>query len=221
MTTATIGLPAPLAAYLKEHMLREPDGFAEIGKDADKLPEHMMRMSPEQGSLMALLVRVLGARRCLEVGTFVGYGTAWMASALTDGGRIVTCEIEPRYADIARGNWKRLRLEDRIELRMGPALATLDKLLQDEGEGSFDLAFLDADKERYPLYYARLLKLVRPGGLILIDNVFWGGEVANPAAKDAETAAIREVTRLVKADDRNPSATIPISDGLTIVLRQA
>lgn len=217
MSTSTIGLPDALARYMAEHMISEPAGLRAISDDAASLApnEQLMRMSPEQGQLMAMLVRITGARRCLEIGTFVGYGTAWMAGALPAGGRITTCEIEPRYAEIARRHWQKLGILDRIDLRMGPALETIEQL----ESGSFDLAFIDADKERYPLYYKSALRLLRPGGLMLIDNVFWGGEVADPANQDKETVAIREVTRLVKSDPRNPSATIPISDGLTLVLK--
>ncbi len=215
MSTATLGLPAALASYFTEQMVREPEALRAQREEADRLPERErgMRMSPEQGQLMAMLVRISGARRCLEIGTFVGYGSAWMAGALPEGGTIVTCEIEPRFAEIANRHWKKMGLADRIELRMGPALETIASL----EPGSFDLAFIDADKERYPLYYERARRLVRPAGLVLVDNVFWSGDVADPSKHDAETVAIREVTQMIKADMTASSATVPISDGLTIV----
>ena len=221
MTTSTLGLPDALARYVLEHMVREPEGLVALREEAETLSkgERGMRMSPEQGQLMAMLVRISGARRCLEVGTFVGYGTAWMAGALPEGGTIITCEIEPRYAEIAKRHWQRMGLGDRIALSMGPALATLDGLLAKGGAGTFDLAFVDADKKRYPLYFERAMRLVRPGGLVLVDNVFWNGCVADPADKEVETAAIRQVTRMIRDDPALISATVPISDGLTIVLK--
>ncbi len=219
MSTATLGLPAALARYFTEQMVREPEALRAQREEADRLPERErdMRMSPEQGQLMAMLVRISGARRCLEIGTFVGYGSAWMAGALPEGGTIVTCEIEPRFAEIAKRHWALAGLSGRIDLRMGPAIETLDRLLGEGGAASFDLAFIDADKPRYPLYYERARRLVRPGGLVLVDNVFWSGDVADPSKQDAETVAIREVTQMIKADMTASSATVPISDGLTIV----
>lgn len=221
MATTTLGLPDALLRYVRSEMVRESEAARGLRLESDKMANAGMRMSPEQGQFMALLVALTAAKRCLEVGTFVGYSALWMAEALPAIGRIVTCEIDPAFPAIGRPFWKQAGVEDRIDLRIGPALETLDALLAAGGAGSFDLAFLDADKERYADYYRRSLKLVRAGGLILVDNVFWDGWVADPARTDRETEAIRETTRLIQHDATLQSATVAIGDGLTIVRKMA
>jgi predicted O-methyltransferase YrrM len=217
MSTRSFGMTEAFQAYMLGHMVHESEPLRALRQEADRLAERAMRMAPEQGQLMAFLVSLTGARRVLEIGTFVGYGTLWMASALPKQGTIVTCDIEPKFPALAAPFWRQAGVADRIDLRVAPALDTLDAMLSGGSAASFDLAFIDADKPNYPHYYERTLKLVRPGGLILVDNVFWDGLVADPANRDAETEAIREVQRRIHADPRREAVTIPVGDGLTIV----
>jgi predicted O-methyltransferase YrrM len=169
--------PTPLTDALYDYVLsvglREPEMFQELRETTSKLPDAAMQIAPEQGPLLALLVQMLGAKRCLEVGTFTGYSAAWVASVLSAEGTILCCELSEEFAAIARTFWAKAGLAQRIELRLGPALPTLDQLLRTGQAGTFDYAFIDADKVNYDAYYERCLQLLRPGGLIVIDNTLW------------------------------------------------
>jgi caffeoyl-CoA O-methyltransferase len=219
MTTETLGLPERLIAYIRREMVRESAACRGLREISDRHPDRQMRMSPEQGQVMAFLVRLTRARRIVEIGTFVGYSALWMAEALPSDGRIVTCDVEPAYPEIGRPFWRQAGVEDRIDLRIGPALETIAALLQNDGQGSFDFAFIDADKRAYPEYVRGCLELLRPGGLLLIDNVFWNGDVADPANHDKQTEAIRAATRLVMGDRSLVAATVAIGDGLTMAMK--
>ena len=174
-----------------------------------------MQIAPEQGQFMALLVELIGARRGIEVGTFTGYSSLIVASALPADGHLLCCDVSEDYTAIARRYWAEAGLDDMIELRLGPAIETLDGLIAD-GVEPFDFGFVDADKEGYDAYYERLLKLIRPGGLIAIDNVLWSGNVIDPQKTDADTEAIRALNAKLKADERVSLSMLPLGDGLTL-----
>lgn len=220
MSNRTLPLSDTLYDYLLGQSLREPEILRRLRDTTMALPEANMQIAPEQGQFMALLIELIGASRILEVGTFTGYSTLWMARALPPGGHLMACDISREWTDIGASFWKQAGVLDRIDLRIGPALETLDDLLNDGKSDNFDLAFIDADKENYLNYYERCLRLVRPGGLILFDNVLWDGDVANPEKDDAETRAIRELNTILHRDERIGLSLVPIGDGLSIALRR-
>jgi predicted O-methyltransferase YrrM len=212
--------PTPMTDVLYEYVLsvslREPDAFRAIREDTSRLPEAEWQIAPEQGPLLAMLVQLMGAKKCLELGTFTGYSAAWVASVLPPDGKIICCEINAKYADIARRHWEAAGLTDRIDLKMGSAVNTLTGLISSGQAGTFDYAFIDADKGHYNLYYERCLMLLRPGGLIAIDNTLWDGKVADPAVTDADTVAIRALNSKLLGDRRVTLSFIPFADGLTL-----
>ncbi len=216
MSARSHGLTEAFHAYMLAHFVKPSPAAEGLAAAAETLPERNMRMATEQGRFMAFLIELIGAKHVIEVGTFVGYGTLWMAEALPKDGRIVALDIEPRFAEIGRPFWRQAKVEDRIDLRIGPALESLAAMRKDGGAGRFDMAFIDADKKNYPTYYEQCLQLLRPGGLLLIDNVFWDGAVADPEDTSAETAVIRALNTKILADARVSAATVPIGDGLTI-----
>jgi predicted O-methyltransferase YrrM len=220
MSNATLGLPEDLHAYLLEVGVREPEVLRDLRAETAALPEHDMQIAPEQGAFMALLVELIGARRCLEVGTFTGYSSIAVALAMPPGGTMVCCDVSREWTDVARRYWERAGVADRIELRLGPALDSLDALLTEGQAATFDFAFLDADKVHYPEYADRAIALLRPGGLLAIDNVFWGGEITNPDADDDSVRAIRSMSRALAEDGRVSLAMVPIADGLTLARKR-
>jgi predicted O-methyltransferase YrrM len=208
--------PTPITDRLYEYVLgvslREPEALRALREETGRLPEGEWQIAPEQGPFLAMLVQLMGARTCLEVGTFTGYSAAWVASVLPPGGTLVCCEVNETYAAVARRHWAAAGVADRIDLRVGPALDTLRTLTP----GTFDYAFVDADKANYDAYYERCLELVRPGGLVAVDNTLWDGKVADPAATDADTAAIRALNAKVHGDTRVSLSFLPFADGLTL-----
>jgi predicted O-methyltransferase YrrM len=216
VSNGSIGLDETLNRYLVEVGVREHPVLADLRRQTAELPNAGMQIAPEEGALLALLVRVLSARRILEIGTFTGYSSTAMALAQPDGGRITCCDVSREWTDIARRAWADAGVDDHIDLRLGPAVATLDELLGAGEAGSYDLAFIDADKASYDDYYERCLQLVRSGGLIAIDNVLWSGRVADPAADDADTNAIRNLNAKIAADERVEIAMVPIADGVIL-----
>jgi len=178
-----------------------------------------MQISPEQGQLMRLLVELIGARRTIEVGVYTGYSSVSVALSLPDDGLLLACDINAEYTQIARRYWQRAGVEQRIQLELGPALTTLDRRIADGESGSFDFAFIDADKDNYQAYYERCLQLLRPGGLIAIDNVLWGGSVARPAT-DVDTRALQALNDKLHADQRVDIAMLPIGDGVTLARKR-
>lgn len=217
MSRESIGLDAQLHRYLLSVSPPEHPALADLRSATDRLENRNMQIGPEQGHFMAFLVRALGAVRILEVGTFTGYSALTMALAAGEGARLVCCDVSEEWTAIARQHWKKAGVESRIELRLGPALGTLDQLVA--GGATFDFAFIDADKPNYAGYYERCLKLVRQGGVIAVDNTLWSGKVADPSVTDADTAAIREFNAMVKGDSRVMASLTPIGDGLTLLLR--
>jgi predicted O-methyltransferase YrrM len=220
MSNATLGLPDDLHDYLLAVGVREPELLRELRDETAALPEHDMQIAPEQGALMALLVELTGARRCIEVGTFTGYSSTRVAMALPPDGSLVCCDISREWTDVARRYWDRAGVTDKIELRLGPALDTLDALITEGRAGTFDFAFLDADKTHYPEYSDRLLALLRSGGLLAIDNVFWSGRVAQAEVDDENVRAIRSLNQALAMDERVTLAMVPIADGLTLARKR-
>jgi len=216
MSKGSIGLSDELNAYLERVGVREPDVLRSVREETAQMPEARMQIAVEEGAFLAMLVRLIGARRILEVGTFTGYSSTAMALAMAPDGRIVCCDISREFTDVARRTWSAAGVDGRIELRLGPALGTLDDLLQEGASASFDLAFIDADKANYAGYYERALRLVRPGGLIAIDNVLWSGRVADVAVTDDDTEAIRALNAAIAVDERVDVAMVPIADGVTL-----
>ncbi|MBM3981836.1 MAG: SAM-dependent methyltransferase [Planctomycetes bacterium] len=212
--------PTPMTDRLYEYVLsvgvREPGAFEALREDTAKLPECEWQIAPEQGPFLAMLVRLMGANKCLEVGTFTGYSAMWVAGALPADGRLVCCELSAVYAAVAQKHLTAAGLMPKVELKVGPAADSLAQLLADGAAGTFDYAFIDADKGRYNLYYERCLELVRPGGLLVIDNTLWDGKPADPAVTDPDTLAIRALNEKVHADARVELSFLPFADGLTL-----
>jgi caffeoyl-CoA O-methyltransferase len=219
MARRSLELDDRLYDYLVQFGTRESDLLKDLRNETAKLPGAGMQIGPEQGAFMGLLVELIGARRALEIGTFTGYSSLCIAGAMPAEGKLICCDVSEEYTKVARNYWRRAGLESKIELRIGPAVATLDALIQADVE-PFDFAFIDADKTNYSNYYERAMKLVRPGGLIAIDNVLWGGDVANPAESDEDTQAIRAVNEMVRNDERVTLALAPIGDGLTLARKR-
>jgi caffeoyl-CoA O-methyltransferase len=217
VSSQSIGLSDELHDYVVQMGVREPEVLRGLRERTALLPQGGMQISPEQGAFMALLVRVMGAKRCLEVGTFTGYSSTAVALALPPDGRVVCCDVSREWTDIAREAWADAGVADRIELHLGPALDTLDALVADGGAGTFDFAFIDADKPNYDGYVERALELVRAGGLIAIDNTLWDGRVADPSVQDESTQAIRALNEKLSTDGRVDLALTPIGDGLTLL----
>ena len=217
MANRTINLTDDLVEYLHRFGLREHPVLASLRELTAPLPQSGMQIGPEQGAFMALLVRLIGAKRILEIGTFTGYSSTAMALALPADGRITCLDVSREWTDVARQAWADAGVADRVELRLAPAAETLAGLEDD----SFDMAFIDADKPGYDEYYEGCLRVVRPGGLILIDNVLWSGRVADPADGEETTRIMRTLNEKVAADERVDFVLLPLGDGLTMARRRA
>ena len=220
MTKQTTGLEKTLAEYIQSISLREPDILRQLREETAKLSMAQMQISPEQGQLMALLVQLMGAKKTLEIGVFTGYSALAVALALPNDGKMIACDISEEYTAIAKDFWTRAGVSEKIDVRIAPALETLETLITEGEAGSFDLAFIDADKRNYENYYERALTLLRPGGLILIDNVLWSGKVVDPTITDKQTQAIREFNQKLHQDSRISLSLIAIADGLTLALKR-
>jgi len=220
MANRTIDLTDRLYEYLVNVSVREPPLLAELRAETAKLPLAVMQISPEQGQFMALLVELIGARRAIEVGTFTGYSALCVARALPPRGKLIACDISEEYTSVGRPYWERAGVARKIDLRLGPALDTLRSLLAEGAAGSFDFAFIDADKKEYDGYYEAILELLRPGGLVAIDNVLWGGAVADSRKRDADTVAIRALNKKLHDDERVSLSLLPIGDGVTLARKR-
>ena len=209
-----------LADYVDASWLREDDIKRRLRAETQRMRQAGMQISAHQGQQIALLARAIGARRAVEVGTFTGYSALWIADALGPDGRLWCCDVSEEWTAVGGRYWKEAGLESRIELTIGPALATLDNLLGQGLEGGIDLAFIDANKDDYDAYYERCLRLVRHGGLILIDNVLWSGAVADPAKDDVDTVAIRAINAKLARDPRIDLALSAVGDGMTVCLKR-
>lgn len=206
--------------YIIDHSLREPEVLARLRAETSRQPYATMQIGPEQGQLMALLAKLINAKRCIEIGVFTGYSALVVALALPDDGRIVACDVNEEWTSIGRRYWKEAGVDHKIDLRLQPALRTLDSLIAAGESRNYDYAFIDADKPNYDAYYERVLQLLRPGGLILIDNVLWSGKVADPGAKDAETMAFKNLNAKLHKDERVDVSLLGIGDGVTLVRKR-
>ena len=219
MSNRTLNLDDNLYRYLIDHSLREHSQQTALREATRQHPRAQMQISPEQGQFMALLVRLISARRTIEIGVFTGYSALSVALALPEDGRILACDISDEYTRVGRPFWERAGVAHKIELRLGPALETLDARLAEGQAGAYDFAFIDADKGGYDAYYERCLQLLRTGGLIAIDNVLWSGNVARPA-RDEDTAALQALNDKLHEDDRIDQSMLPIGDGLTLARKR-
>ncbi len=213
-------IAAHIYDYILANSLRDRDVFKRLRQETRAMPMGGMQISPDQGQFMGLLVELIGAKRIVEVGTFTGYSSTAMALALPADGRLIACDVSDEFTRIARRYWQEAGVADKIELRLGPAVATLDEMLAAGEAGCFDMAFIDADKESYDAYYERCLRLLRPSGLILIDNVLWGGRPADANEQDESTAAIRALNAKIRADERVTASLLSIGDGLTLARKR-
>ncbi len=216
MRRKTIGLDDALYDYVVATTLRDDDILARLREETGKLEWGRMQIAPEQGQFMALLTRLVGARKAIEVGVFTGYSALSVARALPEDGRLVACDVSEEWTAIARRYWKEAGVDARIDLHLAPATETLDRLIADGGTGTYDIAFIDADKSNYDAYYERCLTLLRPGGLIMIDNVLWGGSVIDESDQSEDTVAIRALNAKVGKDERVTCVILPVGDGLTL-----
>ena len=219
MTGKTLPMNEALESYLRGVSLREPGILRRLREETADLPEAQMQVAPEQGQFLNLLVGLLGAKRIIEVGTFTGYSALWMAQAMREDGRLVTCDISEEWTAIAQRYWAEAGVAERIDLRLAPALETLETLLEEE-RGHYDLAFIDADKAGYEAYYEACLKLLHGGGLIVADNTLWSGRVIDPEVNDEDTVAIRQFNDKLHADERVDLSLLPLADGLTLARKR-
>jgi caffeoyl-CoA O-methyltransferase len=219
MSKKSLGLDNQLYDYLLSTSLREQDILRQLREETANHPQARMQIAPEQGQFMALLIQLLGATKTLEIGVFTGYSSLCVALALPPNGKIVACDVSEEFTAVARRYWESAGVADKIDLRLAPALETLDQLLATGQAGTFDFAFIDADKGNYERYYERSLQLIRPGGLIVIDNVLWSGRVADAQVQDGNTKAIRAFNTKLHHDERVILSLVPIADGLTLALK--
>jgi predicted O-methyltransferase YrrM len=208
-----------MADYVRSVSVREPEALRRERLATDDHPRASMQTGPEQGQFLNLLARIVGAKKTLEVGVFFGYSAAWVALALPPDGKIIACDISEEFTKKARDTWRDAGVADKIDLRIGPALGTLDALIAGGQAGTFDFAFIDADKSNYANYYERALTLVRKGGLIVIDNVLWHGDVVNESDQSKDTEAIRAFNRMVLGDTRVAMSLVTLGDGLTVACK--
>ncbi|HET7401632.1 MAG TPA: class I SAM-dependent methyltransferase [Usitatibacter sp.] len=216
----SLGLSEPLYRYVVDHSGPEHPVLRELREATAGMKHAGMQIGADQGRLMALLVKLIGARRTLEIGVFTGYSTLAVALALPPEGRIVACDVSEEWTAVGRAHWQKAGVADRIDLRLGRAVKTLDDLLAAGEAGRFDFAFIDADKESYGAYYERCLELLRAGGLIAIDNTLWSGAVIDPAHRDADTEAIRALNDAIHRDERVDAAMLTVGDGLTLARKR-
>jgi caffeoyl-CoA O-methyltransferase len=221
MSISFLALTEQIYAYLMNNSLREPDVLRRLREETVATnPNAGMAVSPVQGQFMTLLVKLIGAVKTLEVGVFTGYSSLCTALALPPHGRIVACDVSEEWTSVARRYWAEAGVEDKITLRLAPAVETLDALLADGQAGTFDFAFIDADKVNYDHYYERALRLVRRGGLIVFDNMLWYGKVADPNAQDEDTVALRALNAKLHSDDRVFNSLIAVGDGMQLAIKQ-
>lgn len=220
MGKKNLGLSDRVYQYLLSVSVNETEVLKKLREETAQLPQSIMQISPEQGQFMGLLVQLLGAKKTLDIGVFTGYSSLVVALALPPNGMVIACDIDENYTAIARRYWQAAEVADKIELRLAPALETLDNLIAAGEAGTFDFAFIDADKRNYPNYYERSLELLRPGGLIAVDNVLWSGRVAEPEDTDKRTIAIREFNQKLYQDQRVKISMLPVADGLTLAMKK-
>ncbi|MBW2485101.1 MAG: class I SAM-dependent methyltransferase [Deltaproteobacteria bacterium] len=217
MSNKTLCITEKLYEYMLSVSLREPEVLLELRRETGLDEQANMQIAPEQGQFMALLVRLLGAKKTLDIGVYTGYSSLCIGLALPQNGRVIACDLNRQWTDIAKRYWHKAGVADKIDLRLAPARQTLEELLANKtAAASFDFAFIDADKVNYDIYYEYCLQLVRPGGLIAVDNVLWDGAVADESVDDVDTEAIRALNSKIHADPRVELSLVPIADGLTL-----
>lgn len=219
MSTRTLKLEDDLYRYLIDVSVCETPIRRRLREETARLEMSEMQIAPEQGQFMAFLTALMGARYALEVGVFTGYSTLCVAEALPDDGRIIACDVSDEWTTVAQKYWREAGLERKIDLRLAPATDTLGSLIENGEKGRFDLAFIDADKENYARYYEQCLELVRPGGLIVVDNTLWSGRVTDPNDQSKDTRSIREFNEALRIDSRVRLSLVPIGDGMTLALK--
>ncbi|MBS00862.1 MAG: SAM-dependent methyltransferase [Candidatus Marinimicrobia bacterium] len=220
MSNQTISITDSIYKYLCENSLREDEVLSSLRAYTYRMQQRNMQISPEQGQFMQLLIKLMGAKNTIEIGVFTGYSSLCVALALPLDGKIIACDISTKYNDIAEKYWKDANVRDKIDLRIGPALDTLQKLIDKGLSNTFDFSFIDADKINYDNYYELCLKLLRPGGLIAIDNVLWSGDVVDERINDIDTESIRSLNKKIYIDKRVDISILPIGDGLTLALKK-
>ncbi|WP_026734494.1 class I SAM-dependent methyltransferase [Fischerella sp. PCC 9605] len=219
MANKTLGLEKHLYDYLLSVSLREPEVLSKLRQETAQHPMAAMQIAPEQGQFMALLVKLIGAKKTLDIGVFTGYSSLVVALALPPDGKVIACDVDEEPTSIARRYWQQAGVANKIDLHIAPALETLEKLLAAGEAETFDFAFIDADKSNYDNYYELALQLVRRGGLIAIDNVLWSGQVADPQVQDNRTKKIRALNQKLHQDQRVTISMLPIADGLTLAMK--
>ena len=213
-------IPDTLKRYVADNWVHEPEILRRLREETAQLKNSGMQIGPDQGVLMGMLAKLIGAKKCLEVGVFTGYSSLSVAMALPDDGTIIACDVSDEFTQMARRYWDEAGVSSKIKLHLAPATETLDDLIAQGHMETFDFAFIDADKPNYRNYYDRVLVLLKPNGLLLIDNVLWSGNVANPEATDAETVALRDLNHTIHYDHRVEACLIPIGDGVTVVRKK-
>ena len=219
MSTATIMLDKKLREYLLNVSVKESEILRELREETAQMEYSAMQISPEQGAFMSFLVKLIQAKRTLEIGVFTGYSALVVAMALSEDGIVTACDVSEEWANVGMKYWKKAQVEDKIDLRIAPALKTLDQLLSEGKQGTYDFSFIDADKIEYQGYFDKSLELLRIGGLIAIDNVLWGGSVIDDSIQDSSTKAIREFNENLSSDPRVSISMVPIGDGLTLACK--
>jgi len=219
MSRTQTPLTDSLLTYVRDVTLREPEALRKLRESTEDHPHASLQVAPEQGQFLHLLARVTGAARAIEIGAFMGYSSTWIALGLRPGGKLIVCDVSEEYSGLARRTWREAGVEDRIELRLAPALDSLEALLAEGQAGSFDFIFIDADKGNYILYYERALLLLRQGGLIAADNVLFHGTVSDPANHASDTEAIREFNRHLHADRRIALSIATMGDGMALAVK--
>ena len=219
MSNRTLAISESIYQYLCDHSLREDPILKELRDHTYDMEERAMQIAPEQGQFMQMLIKLIGAKNTIEVGVFTGYSSLAIALVLPEDGRIVACDVNPQYTSVAEKFWVSAGVREKIDLRIGPAKNTLSELISDGLTGTFDFAFIDADKVNYDHYYELCLQLIRPGGLITVDNVLWGGATADDSINDTDTTSIRALNDKLHRDERIDLSLVPIGDGLTLAMK--
>ena len=220
MSNRTLSIDDRTYDYLCDVSINEPELLRQLREETAQLEYSVMQISPEQGQFMSLLIKMMAAKRAIEIGTFTGYSSICVASAMPQDGSLICCDISPQWTSIAEKYWALAGLEEKIELYTQPAEQTLQKLLDDGAEKTFDFIFIDADKQNYIGYYEMALRLLRKGGIIAVDNTLWSGAVADPENIEPGTRAIRRFNDMLKEDRRVSSSLLTIGDGLTLILKE-
>lgn len=220
MSSETLSLTPQLYDYMLENSLREPAVLQALRAETKNQTMAQMQICPEQGQLMRLLIEMLGAKKTLDIGTYTGYSALSVALALPPEGKVYACDVDENWTRVARDFWQQAGVNDKIQLILAPAAETLQKFIDKGESGTFDFAFIDADKANYDEYYEKSLQLIRQGGLIAIDNVLWGGDVADPCINDASTTMFRKLNRKIHGDNRVTMCMVPIGDGLTLARKK-